>query len=547
MVSTTLSPTEVTLSQTNKIYDEMTHKLTYHYAATIIADKNFPQIEKLPPITPLPFNTLGHQVMLDYRLLIHILDEVISEMKNAIKDMPTGHVGIFRYIMGIFIGIVTGFIGLAIVQGLFDSPIVSIGAGLLVGFVAYAMTVEVIINTKEVLANVRAQAIEDLLKNHPRFLHHTNKQIDRIINHVGNGKFDDNCVPVLVLMNNKHPFPGYGELKAETQYICRPKNADKITVMNLDEMRHHIAQQVMTTLNKYDFAHISCGEVVVVNGNSLRIDSPWLNSERAPRLYINQHEFNHAEQIDSHASIRKFFAVQILFPENMTTVTFFLRPFMAGNSASVQMAVSTIGPASMSEDYLLKRLLRYQTDKSEKPVPLAQPNQNKQELKSSQRVLAEAIQAIGKIGDEFQINFKVDYIRDFDLYKLPEDNDKIRELMQKTIEESVMWPGRFITPINWRENHALDFTDDFFGKLESVASVKTLYDQISRAILQSLSDLGFDISDYQDSQGNIMVNADKIDQLVLGEKIQIVDDKTKIEEKPTPPTATNTTIAKPAA
>ena len=54
-----------------------------------------------------------------------------------------------------------------------------------------------------------------------------------------------------------------------------------------------------------------------------------------------------------------------------------------------------------------------------------------------------------------------------------------------------------------------------------MASVRNLYDQVSRAVLDTLDTLGFDITDYRDSEGKYSINADKIDQLVVGEKIHI--------------------------
>ncbi|NEO85100.1 MAG: hypothetical protein F6J87_12750 [Spirulina sp. SIO3F2] len=68
----------------------------------------------------------------------------------------------------------------------------------------------------------------------------------------------------------------------------------------------------------------------------------------------------------------------------------------------------------------------------------------------------------------------------------------------------------------------MTFTSDFFGRPESIASVSILYSLISKAVIDSLEDLGFDVSDYKDKEGNYTINAEKIDQLIVGETINNV-------------------------
>jgi hypothetical protein len=84
------------------------------------------------------------------------------------------------------------------------------------------------------------------------------------------------------------------------------------------------------------------------------------------------------------------------------------------------------------------------------------------------------------------------------------------------------WPGR-LTPLgNWREDYSLTFTNDFFGSTEALASIKTLYQQISSTILDTFDSMGFDITDYRDREGKYSINAEKIDRLIIGEEIKIL-------------------------
>ncbi|MBP8047973.1 MAG: hypothetical protein KAY64_04450, partial [Anaerolineales bacterium] len=53
-------------------------------------------------------------------------------------------------------------------------------------------------------------------------------------------------------------------------------------------------------------------------------------------------------------------------------------------------------------------------------------------------------------------------------------------------------------------------------------SIKTLYQQISRTILDTFDSMGFDITDYRDREGKYSINAEKIDRLIIGEEIKIL-------------------------
>ena len=78
-------------SSTNSIYDEaakkMTQTTTYHLAATLIMDKNFPNRDDLPPVIPTHFNNFGHQLFLDYSLLLKIIWQVIDDIQQSTKKL----------------------------------------------------------------------------------------------------------------------------------------------------------------------------------------------------------------------------------------------------------------------------------------------------------------------------------------------------------------------------------------------------------------------------------------------------------------------------
>ncbi|MGE5183624.1 MAG: hypothetical protein ACM31C_16245 [Acidobacteriota bacterium] len=105
-------------------------------------------------------------------------------------------------------------------------------------------------------------------------------------------------------------------------------------------------------------------------------------------------------------------------------------------------------------------------------------------------------------------------------------------------EETDGWVGRYTVFPNYREGASLTVTRDFFGSAECRAAVRSIYDRISRSLLTELEQLGFDISAYRDDKGRWSINTDKIEQLVVGERITIAADNRR--------KATETNAAKPA-
>jgi hypothetical protein len=91
----------------------------------------------------------------------------------------------------------------------------------------------------------------------------------------------------------------------------------------------------------------------------------------------------------------------------------------------------------------------------------------------------------------------------------------------RVIQENVFWPGVYFPQRTIREKHSRSFTNDFFGRTEVTATIKSLYSQIGKAIIDSFAELGFDVSEYRDRDGNYTINADKIGQVFIGQQIKV--------------------------
>ena len=238
--------------------------------------------------------------------------------------------------------------------------------------------------------------------------------------------------------------------------------------------------------------------------------------------------------MDPEVSARRFFAVQVLFPEYLTAATFFVRLFWAGNAAACQVAVTTLGPPIVDKEYFLRRLLKYKMEKEGTDKSVGQATYTSEDVREEEREEIARLRLV-HILTQSETPFQSDSINIGEIDKLNVLNGKAarqsetyKREYEEIIKENVMWPGRFFSCLNWRENNSLTFPTDFFGRPEAIATVRTLYDQISRAILNSLSDLGFDISDYRD---RISIMVEKlVGDIVLGETVII--EKSAVPEKP---------------
>ncbi|NJN97734.1 MAG: hypothetical protein HC875_28475 [Anaerolineales bacterium] len=491
------------------------------------------------PIPP-PFNNFGHQLLLDYKLLVDIVWQIVADIQLTLEKVPKSNSTAIA--LGIVATIVTAILILSVEPEAFW---LALGAG----FVGYLTgnSVDQYSRQKQLrkeVAYIRAQALEKLISGNWRLEYkpetEKNKELDHL---VGNGTLEGDKNPVLIVLNEQHPFPGYGRLQAESLFVCRPQknNSESIsTSTTIGQIREAISEKIVETVSRYETKEVSFGNVIVIHGNSIAIDSPWLDQNKVPPLWLNKDKFEDVESIDKKASVRTYFATQVMFPQYMTTATFFIRAFMAGNAASCQIAVTTLGPLVFGIDYFNKRLLRSRMEMDgtiEKVTKKLTTKKltTKDTTSSASLEQLRLVGLIGQAGDDFQ-----SHVYEFDIKRLniseKETEDYSKEF-KEAIKESIRWPGFLLARQNLRELNSLTFTDDFFGKSEAIASVKTLYDQIARTLLDTLDTLGFDISAYRDKEGNYSINADKIDQLVLGERIQITHlkevEKTEAEQ-PTP-------------
>lgn len=507
----------------DSIHEQNTKTITYLIAALIISNKNFPAKGLLPrPYAP-PLNSLGHYLLLDYKLLLKIIWQVVDEIKSSAKEIYSGVTQ-----KSLFIGIGVA-IGAFILLGIMGSDAISAGIiGLIAGGITYFVNrgnARFKILIKKV-AEIRAKAITQLIAGNweSNLKKDTEEEIDELLKskEIGDGALGNPKIPVLVITKNEHPFPGYGRLQAENLFLCRPKEKTDLSEP-FDQTLEKIQDNIFDAVSKFPLKEVAHGHVVAIHGNTIPIDSPWLNEDKSPLLWTDRQNLENLSSLDVRVSLRRYFAVQALFPEYGTIATFFIRPFMAGNSISCHISVTTIGPLAIEADYFQKKLLKHQQeekDREQKPKTNTKAKPTSTTPSRSMQQI-QYIKLAGQVGGDFQsssINYEE--IKKLNLKEKHDDETYTKEF-REMVEKATTWPGSLIPTENWREDNSLTFTNDFFGRTEALASVRTLYDQISRAVVDTFDALGFDISEYRDAEGKYTINAEKIENLVMGERIQM--------------------------
>lgn len=519
-VAAATAPESIALRQ--EVADNVSRLL----AASVIANPAFPSRDLLPNLDPPPFSTQGHNLLLNYEWFVRRIWQVVIDIQTAIREHQR------KLTKAKLIGFA---VAVCSVLGLSAIDIDLIALYLFLGFVLFFVTVAIaksnLVPLPKQLAAIRAAATRNLL------LRETEPSLSSEIEAfkispaiLGDGALNALRVPVLTIISNGHPFPGYGRLQENSTIVCPPKDAQPLKV-GLQEIRRQVSKKIEAFVDGTGVKHVTSGEVVVLDGNSIPMDSDVLitgeQGDRFPPLYCETAELNRFEP-DMKSWSRIYYAVQVLFPRYNTLATFFTRPFHAGNAVGYQVAVATLGPPSEEGGDLLERVGRHE---------LSEESMNYGTLADTDNPRLARLRDLRKIartGRKFQEDvLDVTKIENIKIGVSSEESRQCKEEIQKLIGELMFWPKHSGWIYNWRESKSLTFTSDFFGKPEGLAAVRTLYLQISRAILDGLDALGCDTSDYRDEKGGYTINADKIDKLVVGENVFMEPTKEQASTQPT--------------
>jgi hypothetical protein len=519
----------------------ITDDLTRLIAAVTLAHEDFPLERDLPRVAPVPYNHLGHQVLLDYHKLTAILWGTVHEIQEAIRNSP---LYTLAPILGFVVALAVAGLGVAVFAAHTAEPaayLIVLGAAVVIGLGTYRA---LRISPEKIAADVRARNLRLLLagKVPPCAAElETTVAKGKKLALWGDGNLERDGCPVLVMLSDDHPFPGFGRHQGRQLFVCRPDDEKGPPGLSNEALHEAISEALVAMIRSSGIPCVSSGQVVLIDGHTLRKDSRWLGlapplflppdraarpgrPERPAELLSEVERSNvspaTAREFDKRASVRAYTAIQALVPEYLMCVTFFVRTFQAGNSAACEVNVSTLGPPARDWDYIRDRLRVHDREQGPGRDSSLDPGAVGAHVSSLGSRLHIARWLLENPSAVF-----TSQARRTDILELGPFDEEALDHEAKQAERIAatgsVWPGIFTALDNWREQHSITFTTDFFGNTESQAVLKTLHDRICRSALSRLKELGFDISDYQDESGKFSINADSIEHLVVGERVYL--------------------------
>ncbi len=524
------------MSQTQKI---MTKKLTSYLAARFLAEPNFPSNNRFEIFTSLPFTNFGHQPLLDAKQFLHILFSTVEEIKEKMKAIR-----LFSRVLWLFF--VIWIVALLLINTVkYDALFAFFFISFVFLIILWFLRSRYVIKSYHQISDLRAKLIADLMSDsyvEPNVLKQEDlDKINRQLKFYGNGEIGNkDLMPVLVVTDDQHPFPGYGRLQAEMTYICPPKKEKLDTKYDLSKVEEEIRSSIQDRVKSIHLKDVKFGEIMTIHGDTIPINSPLLDTSKVPLLWLRKdlrHQYlNESEGL----SYRTFFVVQVSFPESMTLAFFFIRFFFAGNALGCHISVTTLGPLEWDQQYFQRRLLRHTVEKKDRFIwKLYWRNILKWKIllnKDGELDRLKIAREANKDKERFQSNFlpgsvsRVKLKDKFDMNK--RQIERYQDEFQEIIEENTLWPGVCFKTYNLREESSYTFTLDFYGRSESISTVKTIYDQLSKALLDQFDELGFSVKEYRDEEGNYSINAEKIEQLIVGEKVRVHNKNVRQKNNP---------------
>lgn len=501
---------------------EVSERFTRLLAASTISDPDFPSEKLLPRMTAIPFNNLGHQALVDQRLLGKLLWNTFYDLKNEKSSVRATK----QILISIFSGL-TAFVLLALVE----LEIAGFFAGGIAAWFAFYLASDPFPKRAAKIKAARAVQIIDRAENSENSGFDLSKTELAV---AGTGTLSPANTQVFFSDAVDRRFPGLGWTNVEELFVCPTKTLTTDPPADSNAMAQIVCNAVKSLSSDVRAGTISSGWAVVVDSRTVGKDSSWLDGAHRPLLEVDNppnSELLQNDRRDPLVSARTFFGTQVLLPEHLTLVTIFVRPFMASTSAAFEMVVMTLGPPISDEKQVRTVVRNHNGESNEKNVDKSNEVRSKA-LGSQNMGHAPKLKAVSELLQRIEDPFLVksdysilDTLKWFDV----EGHKQERAEAEKLNEATDIWIGRFLAEPNWREANSLVMTSDFFGRTECRAVIRALYDQVARRVLEALDQHGFDISRYKDSTGQWNISVEKIDQMVVGEKISVQEANEKSE------------------
>ena len=260
------------------VHRKISAEVTRLIAAIALAHEAFPREDDLPRLDPVPYNQLGHQVLVDYRRLALILWGTVREIQTIYRKSPGRITAPLLCLFAIGVGI-----SICVWANLAQNPgppmlnLLAILSGVVVGFSVYAVLKP---KVARIAADVRAKNMRLLLQGNEPPSAEEFAEAELNGKHLavwGGGELDKTTCPVLVMTADSQPFPGYGRHQTRQLFICRPKDEKSPPALSHESLNASVAEALIRMAYNSGLSCVSSGQVVLIDGRTLRKDSPWLN------------------------------------------------------------------------------------------------------------------------------------------------------------------------------------------------------------------------------------------------------------------------------
>lgn len=496
----------------------LTNRFTRLLAASTVSHPDFPSEHLLPRVTEIPFNNLGHQSLVDHVELSELTWGAFYDLKKAKERHGAwGKSAVWGLVAGAAV---------FVVALLFAVPLGGLIVGVVLGLIVFFSTQD---PYTKVAAKIKANYAKKLIDNEDISSQPDLRTRAVPLADVGNGILTNERTLVFFANDKSQRFPGLGWLGAEELFVCPTKELASDAPANHQDIAKSVKDALSSLSTTSSELLVTAGWAVVVDMGTIAPNSKWLDEHSRPLLYIDnpsESDYLSLDSLDESTSARTYFGVQIFLPKHLTLASVFVRPFLASTSAAFEVSVLTLGPPTKDEGDI-RRSIHIFEQRLEKKESSGEATQQAAKASSpANSGQTSFLKDIRKLFEGLEDPFSKK--SDYGLVETYEWHDKEglkseKEEAKKLRDELNTWVGRFVGERNWREANSLTMSQDFFGRSECRATVRALYDQVVRHVLEAFDEQGFDISQFRDSSGRWSINVDKIDQMIVGERVSVHD------------------------
>ena len=487
---------------------ELTLQVTRMIAAQSIANARFP-LNPLPKAVSQPFNNLGHMPLCDYELLLQYVWSAVWEIQGYLEKTLLKRVGARLALL----------LGFPIAAQFLLAEESSIAAAITTLFVSWGISRWTCPKTQEEIASIRARWIQNLSTSSSEgLLLVPLAQFPGADTSVSWGSGDITKNPLVVIRSDGRQFPGFGELLNDATFVCPPRGfAAALSEDAGQRLEMAAIAAIRVRLGARKELDWCIGSITTVYEDALEGSSPLLGPDHRPILELPEPVDEQAP--DGH-DLRRYSVVQVLFRSQLTALYFMIHAIPSAGNAAIELVATAIGAPHCDLRYLRRRLRRHAIETAEMTPFVATQNDSTGTLRWK-----EIAARISGGADAFRYGSRLPIgpIKDLTPWAIKED--RIPERMSKDIERlatmAPRWPGWYFEPTNWREVSSAAFPEGTHRRADVLALARGLYLLVSRAIVDTMDEHGYEVSEYRDKQGNYTIKADNIDRLILGDRVTV--------------------------